>query len=159
MDSMKDDVHRANIAVDKLRDESVRLRSKINDLREERSNLKRQQESLIAKDEAIAVERDSAMADLRSLLDRRIQEERTRIQLHSNEMTMSIVALRQKLDEARTGATTARASEEAGRLQLARMMDEQLAQNKTIKALRRQVEASSNSAQQTQALLRSSQDQ
>jgi chromosome segregation ATPase len=110
-----------------MRDESVRLCSKINDLREERFNLKKQQESRIAEDEAIAAERDSAMADLRSLLDRRnqelesleqsvstIQEERTRIQLHSNEMTMSIVALRQELDEARTGATTARASEEAG---------------------------------------------
>jgi hypothetical protein len=113
----------------------------------------------------------TVIADLRSLLDRRnqeldsleqsvgtIQEERTRIQLHSNVVTMSIVALRRELDEARAGATTARASEEAGRLQLARTMDEQLAQNQTIDALRRQVEASNNSAQQAQALLRANQD-
>jgi chromosome segregation ATPase len=46
-------IDRSNIAVDKMRDESVRLRSKINDLREERSNLKKQQESRIAEDEAI----------------------------------------------------------------------------------------------------------
>jgi hypothetical protein len=39
------------------------------------------------------------------------------------------------------------------------MMDEQLAQNQTIEALRRQVETSNNSARDAQALLRSSQDQ
>jgi hypothetical protein len=39
------------------------------------------------------------------------------------------------------------------------MMDEQLVQNQTIEALRRQVEASNNSAQQAQALLRSNQEQ
>jgi hypothetical protein len=72
---------------------------------------------------------------------------------------MSIVALRHELDEARAGATTARASEAAGRLQLARMMDEQLAQKQTIVALRRHVEASNNSAQQAQAFLRANQDQ
>jgi chromosome segregation ATPase len=55
-DRMKDDVHRANIAVDKMRDEAVRLRSKINDLREERSTIKKQQESRIAEEEAIAEE-------------------------------------------------------------------------------------------------------
>jgi predicted nucleic acid-binding Zn-ribbon protein len=66
----------------------------------------------------MAVERDSTIADLWSLLDRRnqeldsleqsvstTQEERTRIQLHSNEMTMSMVSLRQELDEARSAAT------------------------------------------------------
>jgi predicted nucleic acid-binding Zn-ribbon protein len=144
IDRMQDDVHRAKIAADKMRDEAVRLRSKIQDLRDERSNMKKQHESRVADDEAILQDRDSVIADLRSLLDRRnhelesleqsvgtIQEERARIHLHSNEVTMSIVALRQELDEARAGATTARASEEAGRLQLARMMDEQLAQNQT----------------------------
>jgi hypothetical protein len=48
---------------------------------------------------------------------------------------------------ARAGTTTARAAEE------------QLAQNQTIGALRRQVEASNNSAQQAQALLRANQEQ
>ena len=88
-----------------------------------------------------------------------IQEDRTRIQLHSYEVTMSIVLIRRELDEARAGALTARASEEAVRLQLARMMDEQLAQNQTIDTLRRQVESSNNSAQQAQALLRANQVQ
>ena len=72
---------------------------------------------------------------------------------------MSIVSLRRELDEARAGALTARASEEAARLQIARMMDKQLAQNQTIDTLRRQVETSNNSAQQAQALLRVNQEQ
>jgi len=45
------------------------------------------------------------------------------------------------------------------RLQLARMMDEQLAQNQTIDTRRRQLESSNNSAQQAQALLRANQEQ
>ena len=70
-----------------------------------------------------------------------------------------IVSLRRELDEARAGALTARASEEAARLQISRMMDEQLAQNQTIDTLRRQVESSNTSAQQAQALLRANQEQ
>jgi hypothetical protein len=42
--------------------------------------------------------------------------------------------LRQELEESRAVVTLARASEEAGRHQLARMMDEQLAQTQTIEA-------------------------
>ena len=72
---------------------------------------------------------------------------------------MSLVALRQELDEARVVATAARVSEEAGRQQLARMMDEQLAQNQTIETLRRQVETSNNAARDAQALLRMNQEQ
>ena len=63
-----------------------------------------------------ARERDTVIADLRSLLDCRKQEldglDRIRIQLHSNEVTMSVVSIRRELDEARAGALTARASEE-----------------------------------------------
>ena len=57
------------------------------------------------------------------------------------------------------GALTTRASEEAARLQISRMMDEQLAQNQTIDSLRRQVESSNNALQQAQALLRANQEQ
>ena len=80
-----------------------------------------------------------------------IEEDRARIQLHSNEVTVTIVSLRRELDEARAGALTSRASKEAARLQITRMMDEQLAQNQTVDALRRQVESSNTSAQQAQA--------
>ena len=72
---------------------------------------------------------------------------------------MSLVTLRQELDEARAVATAARVSEEAGRQQLARMMDEQLAQTQTIEALRRQVETSNTAARDARALLRATQDQ
>jgi len=72
---------------------------------------------------------------------------------------VTIVSLRRELDEARSGALTARASEEAARLQITRMMDEQLAQNQTVDALRRQVESGDTSAQQAQALLRANQEQ
>jgi len=88
-----------------------------------------------------------------------IEEDRARVQLHSNDVTVTIVSLRRELDEARAGALTARASEEAARLQITRMMDEQLAQNQTVDALRRQVESSNTSAQQAQALLRANQEQ
>ena len=83
----------------------------------------------------------------------------TRLQLHSNEMSMSLVAIRQELEESGAAATAARVSEEAGRQQLARMMDEQLAQNQTIETLRRQVETSNNAARDAQALLRMNQEQ
>ena len=171
IDRMKDEVSRSNKAVDKMRDDVVRLRSKVNDLRDEKSDLKKQHESHIA-DLRSLLDRDTIIADLRSLLDRRnqqlndieqsigtIEEDRTRIQLHSNDVTVTIVSLRRELDEARAGVLTARASEEAARLQISRMMDEQLAQNQTIDTLRCQVESSNTSAQQAQALLRNNQEQ
>jgi len=93
----------------------------------------KQHESHIADEESAARERDTIIADLRSLLDRRrqqlndtersmgtIEEDRTRIQLHSNEVTVINVSLRRELDEARAGALTTRASEEAARLQITR---------------------------------------
>ena len=79
--------------------------------------------------------------------DGTIEEDRTRIQLHSTEATVTIVSLRRKLEEARAGALTTRASEEAARLQISRMMDEQLSQNQTIDSLRRQVESSNTALQ------------
>ena len=69
-----------------------------------------------------------------------IQEERTRIQLHSNEVTVCIVSLRRELDETRASALT-------------------VAQNQTIDTLRCQVESSNNSAKQAHALLRANQEQ
>jgi len=74
-------------------------------------------------------------------------------------MSTTLVAIRQELEESRAAATAARVAEEAGRQQLARMMDEQLAQTQTIEALRRQVETSNNAARDAQALLRMNQDQ
>ena len=74
------------------------------------------------------------------------QDERTRLQLHSNEMTMSLVSLRQELEEFRTVATAA----QAGRQQLARMVEERLVQTQTTETLNRQVEASNNVAREAQ---------
>ena len=150
-----------------MRDEAVRLRSKNNDLRDERSRIKQQQEDDDAAGQTILADRDSTIENLQSLLERRNQEldileqsvattqkERTRLQLNSNEMTISMVSLRQELEEARTVSIAARASKEAGRQHLARLMDEQLAQNQTIEALRRQV-----GTRDAQALLRTTQEQ
>jgi hypothetical protein len=50
-------------------------------------------------------------------------------------------------------ANAALASQEAGRQQLARMMDEQLAQTQTIETLRSKIETSNNAARDVQALL------
>ena len=171
MDRMKDEVSRSNKAVDKMRDETIRLRSRVNELRDEKSDLQKQHESHIAAEESAARERETVIADLQSVLDLcnqqlnvmeqfvgTITEDRTRIQLHSTEATVTIVSLRHELEEARAGALITRASEEAARLQISRMMDEQLAQSQKIDSLRRQVESSNTALQQVQALLRANQE-
>ena len=137
-----------------MRTEVVGLRMKNQELRDERTNRQRLFDGAEADNQAALEELDSTISDLRSLLD-----ERARLQLHSNEMTMSLVALRQELEESRAVATAARVSEEAGRQQLARMMNEQLAQTQTIETLHRQVETSNHAARDAQALLRANQDQ
>jgi len=110
-------IHRVNTAMDKMRDEAVRLRR---NLRDERSRMKQQQEDDDAEAQTVLADRDCTIENLQSsleipnqelhVLERSVaatQEERIRLQLHSNEMTMSMVPLRQELEEART--------EEAGR--------------------------------------------
>jgi hypothetical protein len=158
-DRLKDEVSRSNKAVDKMREETIRLRM-VKELQHEKSNLKKQHESHLADEEEEAAERVTVLMDLRWLLERRnqqlndmersrdaIEEDRARIQLHSTEVQVTIVSLRRELEEARATALTARTSEEAARLQITRMMDEQLVQGQTIEALRRQVESSNASAQ------------
>ena len=63
----------------------------------------------------------------------------------------TLVTVRQKLEESRAATTAARVAEEAGRQQLARMMDEQLVQSQTIESLRRQLETSNNATRDAQA--------
>jgi len=48
MDRMKEEVSSSNKAVDKMRDKTIRLRSKVNELQHEKSDLKKQHESHIA---------------------------------------------------------------------------------------------------------------
>jgi hypothetical protein len=125
--------------MDKMRTEAVNLsvRMKIQELRDERTDRQRLYDGAVAENQAALEERDSTIADLRSLLDRRRRElneleqsianthdDRTRLQLHSTEMSTSLVAVRQELEDARAIANAARVAEEAGRQQLARMMDE-----------------------------------
>jgi predicted RNase H-like nuclease (RuvC/YqgF family) len=101
-------------------DKDIRLRSKNSDLREERSGLKRQQENDKAESQTALKEQGSSITNLRSLLDRRnqelhglkrsvttTQEERTRLQIHSNEMTVSMLSFCQELEDARAVATAA----------------------------------------------------
>jgi hypothetical protein len=148
------------------------MRSKLADLREKRSNLQRQLETAAAESKAAFEQRESLIVNLRSQLNHRnqeldgleqsainTQEERTRLQLLSTEMSVSVVSLRRELDESRAAMAAARVSEEAGRQQLARMMDEQLTQNQTIETLRRQIETSNNTARDTQSLLRTHKEQ
>ena len=95
-------------------------------MQHEKSDLKKQHEPHLADEERVTV-----LMDLRSLLERRnqqlndmersrdaIEADRARIQLHSAEVQVTIVSLRRELDEARAGTLTARASEEAARLQI-----------------------------------------
>ena len=72
---------------------------------------------------------------------------------------MTLVTVRQELEESRAATTAVRVAEEAGRQQLARMMDEQLVQSQAIEALRRQLETSNNATRDAQVLLRMNQDQ
>ena len=73
-------------------------------------------------------------------------------------MSMTLVTLRQELEESRAATTAARVAEEAGWQQLARMMDEQLVQSQTIESLRRQLETSNNATRDAQAFLRMNQE-
>ncbi len=136
------EVQRANQVMDKMRTEAVNMRSKLADLREERSNLQRQLKTTAAESKAALRQRESSIVNLRSQLDHRnqeldgleqsaltTQEKRTRLQLLSTEMSVSAVSLRRELEESRAATAAAGVSEEAGRQQLARMMDEQLIQN------------------------------
>jgi hypothetical protein len=120
----------------------VNLRMKIQELRDERTNRQRLFDGAESENQAALEERDSTIGDLRSLLDRHrreldgleqsmanTQDNRTRLQqLHSTEISTSLVIVRQELEDARAFANAVRVAEEAGRQQLARMMDEQLAQ-------------------------------
>ena len=105
---LQSEVHRANSAVEKMKTETVSLRIKNQDVRDERAN------------QRAVEERDSTILDLRSLLESRNRElnvleqseantqvERTRLQLYSNEMSMSLVAIRQELEKSRAAATAA----------------------------------------------------
>jgi hypothetical protein len=89
-----------------MRTEAVNLRVKIQELRDERADRQRLYDSVVAENQAALEERDSTIADLRSLLDRRRREldeleqliannrdDRTRLQLHSTEMSTSLVAV------------------------------------------------------------------
>ena len=124
-DRLKDEVSRSNKAMYKMREEAVRLRSKVNELQHEKNDMKKQHDSHLADEEEEARERVTTLLDLRSLLERRnqqlndlersrdaIEEDRARIQLHSTEVQVTIVSLRRELEEARATALTARTSEE-----------------------------------------------
>ena len=79
------------------------LRCKNQDLRDERAILKRQFDGAVADNHRAVEEHDSTILDLWSLLERRNQEldgldERTRLQLHSNEVTMSLVLTADEVD-------------------------------------------------------------
>ena len=108
------------------------MRSKLNDLRDERSSLQRKLETASAEGKSALEERDSSNANLRSLLDRCNQEldglEQSEITTQedvlSTEMSASMVSLRCELEEFRAATAAARVSEEAGRQQLTRPMDE-----------------------------------
>ena len=71
---LQSDVHRANTAMDKMRDEAVHLWSKNNDLRDERSRMKQQQEDDDTAGQMVLADRDSTIENLQSLLEIRNQE-------------------------------------------------------------------------------------
>jgi hypothetical protein len=106
----------------------VSLRIKNQDVRDERANLQRQFDSAEADTHRAVEELESSILDLRSLLERRnrelnaleqseatTQEKRTRLQLQSTEMSTTIVAISQELEESKAAATAAQVSEESVR--------------------------------------------
>jgi len=74
IERLQSDVHQARTASDKMRTEAVNLRMKIQELRDERADRQRLYEDAVAENQAAFEERDSTIADLRSLLDRRRRE-------------------------------------------------------------------------------------
>ena len=104
---LSSEISRTNQAMDKMRAEQVAMRSKNTDLRDAYASLKRKLETDAAASHTALEERDTSIAHLRSLLDRRkkeldnleqsatvTQEERARLQLHSSAVTVEIVSLR-----------------------------------------------------------------
>jgi predicted nucleic acid-binding Zn-ribbon protein len=71
---LQSDVHRANSAVEKMRTESMGLRCKIQDVRDERANLQRLFDNAEAYNHRAVEERDSTILNLRSLLECRNEE-------------------------------------------------------------------------------------
>ncbi len=65
------EINRSNKAVDKMRDEMVRLRSKVSELQHEKNDMKKQHDSHLADEEEAAAERVTVLMELRSLLERR----------------------------------------------------------------------------------------
>jgi len=108
---LQSDVHRANTSMEKMRTEAVGLRMNIQELRDEKTDRQRLFDGAESEKQAALEERDSTIADLGSLLDRRrreldgleqsianTQDERTRLQLHSTEISTSLVAVRHQSD-------------------------------------------------------------
>jgi hypothetical protein len=71
---LQSDVHQARTASDKMRTEAVSLRMKIQELRDERADRQRLYDGAVAENQAALEERNSTIAELRSLLDRRRRE-------------------------------------------------------------------------------------
>jgi hypothetical protein len=103
---LQSDDHQARTSMEKMRTEAVNLRMKIQELRDEGKDRQRLCDGAVAENQAALEERDSTIADLRSLFDRRRREsneleqsiannhdDRTRLQLHSTEMSTFLVAV------------------------------------------------------------------
>ena len=71
---LSSEISRANQAMDKMRTEQVAMRSKNTDLRDAYASLKRKVETDAAASATALEERDTSIAHLRSLLDRRKKE-------------------------------------------------------------------------------------
>ena len=93
-----------------MRTEAVSMRIKNQDVRDDRANLQRLFDDTAADNQRAVEEGDSAILDLRSQLENRNRElnileqsvtnthvERARLQLNYNEMSMTLVAVRQEL--------------------------------------------------------------
>ena len=126
---LQNDRKEQTATIEKLRKDHDDSRSEANDAHRGAISIFNEQKKHESHIQRLQAEVHRANSAVENILDQSVantQVERTRLQLNFNEMSMTIVTVRQELEESRAATTAARLAEEAGRQQLARMMDEQL---------------------------------
>jgi chromosome segregation ATPase len=141
-------ITKLNDQVDKMRDGSVILRIKLEEIR---SKLRKELQDL----QATLEDRDSRLEDMRVMLENRndevvalvervshTREERDCLQLHHNDVGMSLVTTQQEVAGARSATTRAMEAEALKERQVAALREEQIQRDREIKALWRQLNSS-----------------
>ena len=162
---------------EKVTGDSIKKSTKIDELRQQRDSLKIKLREMTTL-QTIVGERDSELGTLRSLIDIRNEDingleesmtqtreelllarvERERLQLRFNELEQSLATVQEELDEALNQAGANRETTAAMARQIEMLIADQSLKRNELDSLRRQLEASTNSAREAQSRLRATID-